>query len=55
MIICGTPQVSFDLGIPDWAVVLILGLLVGAYLLGKREGLRQAQKTAEDEREGGEE
>ncbi|MGB1038009.1 MAG: hypothetical protein ACPGYY_05125 [Bacteroidia bacterium] len=44
MIICGTPNVSFDLGIPDWAVVLILALIFGAYYLGKKEGIRRGKE-----------
>jgi len=48
MIILGTPAVTIDFGMPGWAVALILGLMAGSYLLGKRQGRKEALEVAVD-------
>ena len=40
MIILGTPSIQLDFGIPNWAVLLIIGLMVLSYHIGKRQGIK---------------
>jgi len=48
MLILGTPAVTLDFGIPSWAIALVLGLMAGSYLLGKKHGIKEALEIAVD-------
>lgn len=49
MIVLGTPSVTLNFGIPDWAVLLITGLMILSYYIGKRQGRKAAlQDVVED-------
>ncbi len=48
MLILGTPSVTLDFGIPDWAVLLIIGLLIAAFYLGKAQGRKEQKEREED-------
>jgi hypothetical protein len=35
MIILGTPSVTLDFGIPDWVILLVIGLMFLSYCIGR--------------------
>lgn len=48
MIVLGTPMVTLDFGIPNWAVVLIIGLMTLSYYIGKQQGRKAELIKQED-------
>ena len=44
MIVLGTPSIALDFGIPDWAVLLIICLMVLSYNIGKHQGIKSTER-----------
>lgn len=49
MIILGTPSINLDFGIPDWAVLLIMGLMALLYYVGRIHGFHIAREEGKGE------
>ena len=51
MIVLGTPRVTLDFSIPDWMVLLIIGLMVLSYNVGKHQGIKSTERELHNEEE----
>ena len=51
MIILGTPSVTLDFGIPDWALITVIGLMAVSYYLGRLHGIYMEKERMKEEQE----
>jgi hypothetical protein len=51
MIILGTLGVTLDFGIPGWEILVIIGLMVLSYSIGKRQGSKSITEETDGEEE----